>query len=439
MNRIAKNAFWIIGCRMIQSLLSLVVSMMSARYLGPSNYGVIQYASSLVTFVVPIMQLGFTTVLVNEIVSSPKREGEILGTAMVSCMGSALLTMVGVVTFSVIANPGETETVIVCALMSLNLLFSAMEMCQYWFQAKLLSKYTSVISLISYVLISAYKIFLLATHKSVYWFAISYALDVMLIAGGLLAVYHRLGGQKLRFSFSLAKSMFAKSKYYILSGLMISVFTQTDRVMLDYMIGPAATGYYSAAVTCATLASFVFGAIIDSGRPVIFESYKSDHALFELNVKRLYSIVIYLSLAQCIVMTLIPEFIIGITYGNDYSPAVSALRIIVWYTTFSYMGIVRNTWLLAESLQGYQWVIDLSGAVSNIVLNILLIPLWGVNGAAVASLISQFIVNVGIGFVIKPVRFGNALMLQALNPRLVLDMVKFVLSRNAKGEIKDGD
>ena len=138
-------------------------------------------------------------------------------------------------------------------------------------------------------------------------------------------------------------------------------------------------------------------------------------------------------------MTLIPEFIIGITYGNDYSPAVSALRIIVWYTTFSYMGIVRNTWLLAESLQGYQWVIDLSGAVSNIVLNILLIPLWGVNGAAVASLISQFIVNVGIGFVIKPVRFGNALMLQALNPRLVLDMVKFVLSRNAKGEIKDGD
>ena len=434
MNRVVNNAFWIIGCRIVQSLLSLIVSMMSARYLGPAGYGTIQYASSLVVFVTPIMQLGFTTIIVNEFISSPKEEGKILGTAMISCMASAALTMIGVISFSIVANPGESETVIVCALMSLNLLFSAMEMCQYWFQAKLLSKYTSVASLVSYVLISAYKIFLLATNKSVYWFAISYALDVMLIAVSLLVIYKKLGGQKLSFSFDLAKEMFAKSRVYILSGLMISIFTQTDRVMLDYMIDSTATGYYSAAAACASLASFVFGAIIDSGRPVILESHKKDKALFELNVKRLYSIVIYFSLAQCIVMTLVPELIIGITYGKDYYPAVSALRIIVWYTTFSYMGIVRNTWLLAESLQRYQWIIDLSGAVSNVVLNLLLIPLWGVNGAAAASLISQFIVNVGIGFIIKPVRHGNVLMLQSLDPRFLLDMAKHMLSQRRKAE-----
>lgn len=428
MNRSVHNAAWIIGCRIVQSLLSLVVSMMSARYLGPANYGTIQYASSLITFVTPIMQLGFTSIIINELVRYPEKEGEILGTALLSCTGSALFSMVGVILFAIAANPGEPKTIIVCALMSMNLVFYALEMSQYWFQAKLLSKYTSIVSLISYVLISVYKFYLLATEKSVYWFAASYALDTMFIAICLLAIYKKVGGQKLAFSFQLAKEMFARSKYYILSGLMISLFTQTDRVMLDYMMDSAATGYYSAAVACAGLATFVFGAIIDSGRPLIFEAYTKDKALFELNVKRLYSIVIYLSLAQSILMSLVPEMVIRITYGEDYKPAVAALRIVVWYTTFAYAGGVRNIWILAESKQKYQWRIDLSGAISNVILNLMFIPLWGVKGAALASLVSQFIVNVGIGFVIKPVRRANILMLQALNPRILIDMAQNFIS-----------
>lgn len=433
MNRITQNAFWIIGCRIIQSLLSLVVSMMSARYLGPSNYGVIQYASSLLTFITPVMQLGFTTIIVNEFISHPKKEGEILGTSILCCLCSALASMLGIVLFAASVNKGNTETIIVCALMSLNLIFSAFELSQYWFQAKLLSKYTSVVSLISYTLISLYKLYLLATKKSIYWFAISYALDVMLIAVCLLIIYKKLGGDKLKFSLPLAKSMFSRSKYYILSGIMLAVFTQTDKVMLEHMIDSAATGHYSAAVTCAGLASFVFAAIIDSGRPVIFEAHKKSKEEFELTVKRLYSILIYLSLAQCIVMSIIPNFIIGITYGPDFYPAASALRIVVWYTTLAYVGNIRNIWILAESKQRYQWRIDLSGALTNVVLNILFIPKWGIIGAAVASLISQFVVNVGIGFILNPIRRGNTLMLQSLDPRLLIDMIKSIIKqRNNK-------
>ena len=255
----------------------------------------------------------------------------------------------------------------------------------------------------------------------------------MLISVALIILYKKLNGQKLSFSFSLAKSMFSRSKYYILSGIMIAVFTQTDKVMLENMIDSAATGHYSAAVTCAGLAMFVFAAIIDSGRPVIFEAKKRSTEEFELTVKRLYCILIYLSLAQCIVMTMLPKFIIGITYGADYYPAATSLQIIVWYTTFAYVGNVRNIWILAESKQKYQWFIDLSGAATNVVLNLIFIPLWGINGAAIASLISQFVVNVGIGFIIKPVRRSNVLMLQALDVRLLIDMIK-ALTNKKKGQ-----
>ena len=68
--KVIHNAEWIVVCRIIQSILGLVVSMMTARYLGPSNYGVISYAASLVAFVTPVMQLGFNSILVQEIIKT---------------------------------------------------------------------------------------------------------------------------------------------------------------------------------------------------------------------------------------------------------------------------------------------------------------------------------------------------------------------------------
>ena len=54
-NRVVKNASWIIGIQIVKSLLGLVISMLTARFLGPSNFGLINYAASIVAFVTPIM------------------------------------------------------------------------------------------------------------------------------------------------------------------------------------------------------------------------------------------------------------------------------------------------------------------------------------------------------------------------------------------------
>ena len=80
---VVANAGWILACRIIQSLIALVIGMLSARYLGPSNYGLLNYASSIVSFVVPLAQLGLRNILVEEIVSHPEREGQTLGTSIV--------------------------------------------------------------------------------------------------------------------------------------------------------------------------------------------------------------------------------------------------------------------------------------------------------------------------------------------------------------------
>ena len=425
LNRIVKNASWMIVCKVIQSVLAFVIGTLSARYLGPSDYGVVNYAASVVSFVAPIMYLGFNSTLVRELVKDPEHQGEIMGSAIGMSIISAVLCIVGVNAFVLVANRGNTETIIVCALYSTLLLFQAIDLIKYWFQSKLLSKYTSVAALVAYVIVAAYKALLLITHKSVYWFAVANSIEFLVIAIALIVIYFIIGRSRLSFSFRRAGSMMKRSGFFIISNMMITIFAHTDRIMLKHMIGDAATGCYSAAASLAVITSFVFTATIDSASPVILESTE-DNERFERNMKRTYGIVIAISLLQSIAMTLLAKPMVLLTYGRDYYDSIKVLRLVVWYTTFSYCGGVRSVWILAKNYQKYIWGINLAGALMNVVLNFALIPFMGIMGAALASILSQFFTNVVMGYILRPFRPNNALMVKSLAPGNFADIIRVI-------------
>ena len=139
--------------------------------------------------------------------------------------------------------------------------------------------------------------------------------------------------------------------------------------------------------------------------------------------------IILLALLQSAVITLLAKPIIQIMCGSDYGVSVNALRIIVWFSTFSYLGAVRDIWILAEKKQKYLWIINLSGAAANVLLNAVLIPLWGVNGAAAASLITQFFTNVIMGWILRPIRPSNRLMLQSLSIPFLSSLLKNIKAK----------
>ena len=343
-NRVLKNAAWIIGCRIIQALLSLIISMFSARYLGPGNYGLINYAASIVAFAVPVMQLGFNNILVREFVHNPQKCGEILGTTYILTFISSLACIVGIMSFVFLVNGDEPITITVCFLYSLMLFFQASELIQYWFQSKYLSKYVSITSLVAYIVVSAYKIFLLITEKNVQWFAISNSIDYLLISIVLFIIYRHLGGERLSFSWNTAGKMLFSGKYYILSSLMVVIYAQTDKVMLKLMINEQETGYYSAATACISMSSFVFSAIIDSMRPSILERKIESRCAYEKGIIYLYNIIIYLALSLSLVLTIFAPLFIKILYGPSYEPSINILRIVVWYSAFGYYGGAKDIW-----------------------------------------------------------------------------------------------
>lgn len=421
---ILKNASWIIGCKIVQSIMTFIIGMITARYLGPSNYGLVNYAASIAAFFLPIMKLGLDATLVQEIINHPDDEGAVIGTSIVMNFLAAIVSIAGISAFTLVADAGDTETIIVCVLYSFTLLFQTGEMIQYWFQSKLLSKYPSIASLIAYTCVSIYKIYILVTDKNVCWFVVTHAMEAAIISLLLWIIYIRVGKQKIFVSISLGKEMFAKSKYYISSGLMVVIFQQTDRIMLRHMFDEAETGYYSAAFTCIGISAFVFSAIIDSLRPSILESKKTSSKIFEKRLILFFFIVTFLSLTQSICMTLLARPIILILFGDLYAPTVGVLQILVWYVVFSYFGTGRNIWILAEGKQKYLWRINLAGAVLNIVTNALLIPRLGAQGAAIATVLSQFFANGVLCFTIKALRPVGKIICRSVNPKYLMQLIK---------------
>lgn len=423
-NKIASNALWIVICKGLQAVLGLVISMISARLLGPANYGLINYAASLVLFVTPVAQLGMTATLVQELVSDPDHEGRIMGTAILSSMISSGLCILGILLFVSAANPGEPETLTVCGLYSLLLIAQSAELIQYWFQSKLLSRYTAVSTLIAYALVSVYQIAILALGKDVHWFSVAKTIEYAMIAAALMLIFFRNSSCRLSFSLATLKSMLGRSWYYMLANLMIMTFSQVDRVMIKAMIGDAAMGFYSAAVVCANATDFIFFAIIDSMRPIILKAKDGSQKEYEKNTSLLYAIVIYFSLFQSIAIALLARPMVYLLYGAAYGPSVNVLRLLVWYTAFSYIGSARSIWILAEGKHRLLWKINFCGALVNILLNWLLIPAYGINGAAFASLVTQMFTNVGIGFIMPALRQNNALLLRGANPKTMLRMLR---------------
>ena len=423
MNKIVKNASWLIACKVAETIFMLVVTMLQARIFGPIKFGLIAYAQSIVTVIVPLMQLGLNSILIKELVDHKDEEGVVMGSSITMAMIAAPVAILLVLAFTAIVNGGSTETIIVCGLYSSLLIFQVFELLQYWFLAHYMSKYTALTCFGAYVVASIYRLLVLFINKSVYLYALSQAIYYLVIALVLLYFYKKLGGQQFKFDKSVATRLFDRSKFFLISSLAVTLYTQVDRVLLKNICGDEINGYYVAAITIVNMATFIFTAIIDSTQPDLIDKNSKDKKLFDEGMTRLYSVVIYLALLMCVAVDILAPFIIKIMYGADYLPSISLLRIVVWYGLFSFIGIARNVYIIAKNKQKYIWIISVLGAIFSILINYVLINSFGATGAALGAILVQIFVNVILGFVIKPIRKNNALMFKALNPNIIKQMV----------------
>ena len=403
-NKFFSNIIWDMGGKVFQMVLTLIVGMLTARYLGPSNYGIIGETASYVSFFSVICQLGFTSTAVKELMDNKEKEGEILGTTIFFRICTSLISSVAITCLLYVLKEGDKVIVWVAFLQSLSLLFQSFEMIHYWYQSRLETQVSVKIQSIAYVIMAAYKIIILALGKSVAWFAFSTALEAAVIAVALVWIYRRGTGGNLSVSISAGKEILKRSYHFILSGLMATIYGEMDKIMLKQLIDDTAVGYYTAAAKIATMWSFVLMAFINSARPVIMSSKNISEERYLKQLKRLYAAIIWVGIAMAVCISVGGKLIIYIMYGEAYMPATSTLQILAWYTMFSILGSARGIWIVCEDKAKYVKYYLGIGAVLNIILNYVLIPIYGAGGAAMATLVTQIFTAVFAPLIFKETR-----------------------------------
>ncbi|WP_295087752.1 flippase [Ruminococcus sp.] len=417
-SRVFKNISWLVGGKIVQMIIAFVVNILTARYLGSSDFGLINYASVYTGFFSSLCSLGLNSVIVKEMIDHKDKQGELLGTSIVLRLIASALSWVSIICLSCLIDKGEPLTTKIVGLCCIGMLFQAFTILEYWFQARLESKVCAIATIIAYLIMSAYKVVLLILGKSVEWFAVATSIDYIVIVAFVYMFYKKKGGPQFSFSWSTGKNLLSQSYHFIISTLMVSIYGNTDKFMLKHMLhNTSSVGNYGVAVQLCMAWVFVLQAIIDSFYPSIMELHKQDYEKYKKRNIQLYGIIFYVSLIASVGITFIAKPAVLFLYDDDYIGAVEPLKVITWYTAFSYLGVARNAWLVCEGKQKYLKYLYGSAVVLNILINWILIPKFGVTGAAVASLITQIGTSIVLPLFIKPIRENSILMLKGITFR----------------------
>lgn len=411
--KIIKNASWMVGDKVFTMIIGVFVTAIVARYFGPESYGQFNYALSFTTLFTALSTLGLETLIVKAIVDKEQDEGTILCTSLVlRVIGGILLTFIAVILIRLI-EPNDSNTHILVFILSLTMVFKALEVIEYWIQAHQRAKISSVVSMTAYVIIAAFKIGMVLLGGNLIHFALINMLNVIIIGIGLIIAYFRNREEKFKWKVDIdyAKSILSQSWYLILSGLMVTLYMQIDKVMLgSLMPTKVEVGVYSAAVSIASMWYFVPMAIITSFQPVIMSKKKTNEESYLKSVQLLYTIVAWLGIGFGMFALIFSSPIVNILYGAEYQKASSILSVSIWSGTFAMLGSATSIWLIAENLQKYKTFFVFSGALVNVILNYFLIPIIGGYGAAIATLVSQFIANIVTPMFFKDLKI-NTLMI----------------------------
>lgn len=412
--RFVTNTGWLVFDKVFHMALSLVVTSMTARYLGTEGYGIINYGLSFINIFTIVCKLGIDAIIVNELVRNKEKTGELLGTTMVLRLLSSLCSLVLTFIFVMVLKPGQTVVLIVTMIQSISLLFTALDTVDFYFQSILKSKYTAIARSISYPLVCLLRLLFIFLKADVTWFAWATVLDSATIGAVLLYFYFKREKGRLSFSLPQAKYLLKNSHTFIWANLLVTIYTQMDRIMVGTLVGDAETGIYSAAMTIANLWIFIPNALIDSARPLIMQ-LKADkrEEVYLKRFRQLFAGIIWLSIAAGVFFSVFSNLIIRIIYGSDYLAAVPVLMILIWSRLFSLIGTTRTIWMICEDQAKYvKWFIGL-GALINVVLNFIMIPVIGAQGAAIATLITEFVSSFLIVAFVKDTRGLFKLIMEA--------------------------
>ena len=393
----------------------LFVSVWVARYLGPEQFGTFSYAIAYVSIFSAFAKLGLDGIVVRDLVNNPQKRDIYLGTAFWLKLMGSLLTL-AIVGFAGLFTSSDRVTNIYIFIITSGLVFQSFEVIDFYFQSKVLSKVVSTCKIIQLIISSALKIYLVLTGADLLSFVFITLIDQIILAITLWFAYRYQNLESFYKSFDwiIAKKLLKDSWPLIFSGLAIAVYMRIDQIMIKEMLGVKEVGLFSAAVKLSEVWYFVPVIITASLLPAIVSAKKINESLYYLRLQRLYTLVTWIAISVALIMTFFSIDLVVLLYGSAYKYAGQVLMIQIWAGVFVSLGVASGSWLTTENLQHYAFYRTVLGAVINIILNLILIPNYGLIGAAIATVIAQSLAAFFFDFLTNKTRVIFSMKLKTL-------------------------
>ena len=223
--------------RVLRMVVALFVGVYVARYLGPERFGLLSYAGSFVGLFMALSTLGLDGIMVRELVKTPERRNELLGTAFWLKAGGAILMWIGIAA-AIPFTHNDTQTNILIAIIALGVIFQAFNVIDFNYQAEVKSKYVVCAQLLQLIVSSITKLVFVWIAAPLVWFALVFLLDAVVLAIGLTAMYLKNTGKVWYWNWrwQTARVLLKDSWPLILSGMVISIYMKIDQIMIKEML-----------------------------------------------------------------------------------------------------------------------------------------------------------------------------------------------------------
>lgn len=416
--KILDNIGWLFFDKILRMGVGILVGVWVARYLGPGQFGLLNFALAFTGMFGAIATLGLQGIVVRDIVSNPDGAKLTLGTAALLQLIGGLVAFVVLLLAIAYMRPDDPVGRGIVAILGATLLLKASDIAVYWFESQVQSKYVVWVQNSVFLIFAIGKVILILNGSSLsafVWLMFSEAMTVALL---LSIVFSRCGIpiRALKANGKRAQTLLKDSWPLFLSSMGILIYMRIDQVMLGEMVGEEAVGIFSAASKLSEAWYFIPMMIASSVFPTIIAKKKENEAIYMEYVQSLYNLLAFISVIIGVIFSLISNFLIENLYGVGYSSASTVLSIQIWAGIFVSMGVARGPWLLAENLQHIGYVYIALAMFVNVVGNYFLIPLYGEAGAALATVISQATTAIIAPAIFKKTRVSSLMLLKSLNP-----------------------
>jgi PST family polysaccharide transporter len=395
------NSLLLISEKIIILGMAFLTTILMARVAGPDLFGQYTYITSFTALFIPLCAMGLNNISTKYFVKYPKHSHHIFLSALfLRLIGALTCIALGGASAYLIGMKDEQITYILLLLVLQS--FSLFYLVEFFFLAKKQVSYTLKIRLAIIVCTSTAKIFFIMNGANLFSLLLVHGLEFVAIGLSYLALYYlksnHPGGQaKNQISKKPSKqsvaSLFHQGKWLLLSGIAAVLYLKIDQIMLASFHGTEQVAYYAAA---AKLSEFwyVFPLLIANAfNPKIIELKQQSDENYKNFLLTILSFMVAIALLISLIMYSLATPLISFIYGHEYQSSASILSIHIFASVFIFQRAILSKWLIIESYYKFSLMSHGAGAISNILLNLLLIPAYGGIGAAWATLLSYMIAS----------------------------------------------